>query len=179
MASLSALEEPGGETLRVQVLKVFDGDGFLSQLPHPRGGAAIEISVRCGFIDAPELGQPGGYEARDYLTELVDRRWVEIALLLKSNTGRMTDRFRRVVAVPYLRQAGDCRNIELEMLLNGWAWLLGRYCPPEHYYRALEDAQRHRRGIWARDDNVEPWEFKKQSYRSRPRRSANQGDLFS
>ena len=179
MASLNSLEEPDGETLRVQVLKVFDGDGFLSQCHHPPSGRALEISVRCGFIDAPELGQPGGHEARDFLTDLIAHRWLDLALLLKMDTGRMVDRFRRVVAVPYLKQHSGCRNIELEMLLNGWAWLLDRYCPPEHYYGALEDAQRHRRGIWARDDNVEPWEFKKERYRSRRQGPANQGDLFS
>jgi endonuclease YncB( thermonuclease family) len=67
------------------------------------------------------------------------------------------------------------------MLLNGWAWLLDRYCPPEHYYQALAEAQYHRRGIWSRDDNVEPWEFKKQNYRRRQpsRAPSSQGDLFS
>jgi micrococcal nuclease len=181
MASLTALEEPDCETLRVQVLKVFDGDGFLSRLPVPHGGHIIQIAVRCGFIDAPELGQPGGNEARDFLTELIATHCLDLALLMKADTGRMTDRFRCVVAVPYLKQGSGCQNIELEMILNGWAWLLDRYCPPEHYYLALEDARRHRRGIWARDDNVEPWKFKQQTYRSsrRTRSPPSQGDFLS
>jgi micrococcal nuclease len=181
MASLTALEEPDGETLRVQVLKVFDGDGFLSQLPVPHTGRVIQIAVRCGFIDAPELEQPGGNEARDFLTELIATRWLDLSLLMKADTGRMTDRFRRVVAVPYLKQGSSYQNIELEMVLNGWAWLLDRYCPPEHYYLALEDAQRHRRGIWAMSGNIHPWEFKKQTYRRRReqiRGTPDQSTLF-
>ena len=57
------------------------------------------------------------------------------------------------------------RNIELEMIVNGWAWVLDRYGPGERYALALEDAQHHRRGIWANDDNIPPWEFKRQKHR--------------
>ena len=56
------------------------------------------------------------------------------------------------------------RNIEIEMLLNGWAWVLERYGPDEIYLEALEIAQRNKRGIWAYDDNVHPWTFKGQKY---------------
>ena len=45
-------EEPDGETLRVQVLKVFDGDGFLSRLTLPHRQDHVEVAVRMGFIDA-------------------------------------------------------------------------------------------------------------------------------
>jgi micrococcal nuclease len=54
------------------------------------------------------------------------------------------------------------RNIEIEMLLNGWAWVLERYGPDEIYFEALEVAQRNKRGIWASEDNVHPWTFKGQ-----------------
>ncbi|MFK0689523.1 topoisomerase DNA-binding C4 zinc finger domain-containing protein [Mesorhizobium sp. IMUNJ 23033] len=57
------------------------------------------------------------------------------------------------------------RNIELEMVLNGWAWVLERYGPGERYLEALDDAQRHKRGIWgATETNIPPWEFKRQQY---------------
>lgn len=66
------------------------------------------------------------------------------------------------------------------MILNGWAWVLDRYGPEERYSEALRDAQTHRRGVWAYKDNVHPWEFKKQLYRSKPpsRKTAFQADLF-
>jgi endonuclease YncB( thermonuclease family) len=150
----------------------------------------VEATVRFGFIDAPEMAQPGGQEAKDFLSNLIDGRWLELVLLLKMGTGRIVDAHGRIVAVPYLRSAGSggeasgqvCRNIELEMVLNGWAWVLDRYCPEEHYFDALEDARRHRRGIWAFDENVHPWEFKKQAYRRKrelTRRAPRQNTLFS
>ena len=165
---LFAPEEPGDDTLRVPVLRVFDGDGFLTRITVPGRGLEIETAVRFGFIDAPELGQPGGHEAKDFLTRLIDGQWLDLAILLKMDTGCIIDGHGRIVAVPYLRhQDRFSRNIELEMVLNGWAWVLDRYEPEPHYFEALEDAQRHRRGIWAQSGNVHPWEFKKQTYRSR------------
>src|SRR3546814_13792237 len=55
------------------------------------------------------------------------------------------------------------------MVINGWAWVLARYGPNERYSLALADAQRNRRGIWARDDNIHPWELKKTRYGERQR----------
>lgn len=147
-------EEPGDDTLRVPVLRVFDGDGFLTRIVVPGRGVEVEAAVRFVFIDAPELGQPGGHEARDFLTNLIGGRWVDLGILLKMDTGSIIDGHGRIVAVPYLRLEGSvCRNVELEMVLNGWAWVLDRYEPDDRYFAALDDAQRHRRGIWARDEN--------------------------
>ena len=67
---LIAPEDPGSETIRVPVLKVFDGDGFLTRIDNPRRGASLEVTIRLGFIDAPEMEQPGGIEARDFLQSL-------------------------------------------------------------------------------------------------------------
>lgn len=193
---LICLEEPGCETVRATVVKVFDGDGFLTRIYLPRRGVDAELSVRCGFIDAPELEQPGGPEARDFLEQIIGGRDVDLIILTKMDTGGIVDRHGRVVAVPYLRQvspgtAGGLqvsvpstralfRNVELEMVLNGWAWVLERYCPEQAYFDALEDAQRHRRGIWSRDDNQHPWKFKTGRYRAHREATASstQASLF-
>ena len=177
---LIAPEEPGDDTVRVPVLRVFDGDGFLTRIGVPGRGLEIETAVRFGFIDAPELGQPGGYDARDFLTRLIGGRWVDLGILLKMDTGRIIDGHGRIVAVPYLRQDGSVsRNIELEMVLNGWAWVLDRYEPDARYFDALDDARRNRRGIWAQSGNIHPWEFKKQAHRKlRSQRGEQQTELL-
>jgi endonuclease YncB( thermonuclease family) len=185
---LYAPEEPDTDTLRVPVLRVFDGDGFLTRIPVRN--REFEVAVRLGFIDAPEIGQPGGTEARDFLAQIIGGQWVDLAILMKMDTGGSLDRHGRIVAVPYLRRSSSIfsrvvgkhqrnayasRNVELEMVLNGWAWVLDRYCPSQRYFDALEDAQRNRRGIWARDDNIHPWDFKKQKYqKTRPRKGVPQ-----
>lgn len=194
-------EEPSPHAIEVPVLKVFDGDGFLTKaaLSHltgnPRDHSEVETAVRFGFIDAPELGQRGGHEAREFLTALIGGRSVWIDVLTKMDTGKSVDRHGRVVAVPYLggrypssmfrdkmdifdrmrlgsRSLYLTRNIEIEMLLNGWAWVLERYGPDEIYFEALEVAQKNKRGIWAHEHNVHPWTFKRQKYNDR-RRTAN------
>lgn len=188
-----AVEQPGCETLRVPVLKVFDGDGFLTRIRNSRGGLQLEATVRFGFIDAPEMEQPGGIEAQQFLSSLIAEKWLDLVVLKKMDTGKSFDRHGRLVCIPYLlddqpnepRETGSSigtmirsflapnivsRNIELEMVLNGWAWVLDRYGPDESYSEALEDARRNKRGIWSRDDNVHPWEFKKAKYREKRRK---------
>lgn len=202
MSVLAPTEHPDTETLRVPVVRVFDGDGFLSRFRLPGRDAEMELSVRLGFIDAPEMEQPGGAEAREFLARLIHGCWVELVVLTKMNTGGSFDRHGRIVAVPYVADPaehlvglgphvlprpgwpprGRYRNVELEMIANGWAWVLDRYEPPESYYAALEDAQRHRRGLWARDDAVHPWSFKTAKYRSSRQPRPNQPttpDLFA
>ncbi|MEL0156336.1 MULTISPECIES: thermonuclease family protein [unclassified Sphingopyxis] len=179
-APLIVEEDPGVETLRVPVLKVFDGDGFLTRIESPRRDRSIEVAIRCGFIDAPEMGQPGGREARDFLASLIGGTILDLVVLTKMDTGGVFDRHGRIVAIPYLANnhgrdrsspwgasPDGFRNIELEMVVNGWAWVLDRYQPYDQYLAALAEAQAHRRGIWASDSNMHPWEFKKERYRAR------------
>jgi micrococcal nuclease len=202
-AVIIAPENPGTGTIEVPVLKVFDGDGFLTRIKackltgDPSDEAEFEATVRFGFIDAPELGQPGGHEAKDFLTALIGDQWVELVILVKMDTGGFVDRHGRIVCVPFLRQEYSAaefrttangihtamtfgaplsvtRNIELEMVLNGWAWVLERYGPDERYLDALNDARRHKRGIWAFESNIHPWEFKKQKLRKEQARPTSQ-----
>lgn len=196
-------EYPRCETFSVPVIKVFDGDGFLTRVTDPERHTHIEASVRFGFIDAPEMEQPGGQEAKDFLSSLIADRWLDLVILTKCDTGKQVDRHGRIVCIPYL--TAECenqpetqngllrhfaglsgprvitRNIELEMVLNGWAWVLDRYGPDDSYFEALEDARRWKRGIWAYRDNVHPWDFKKQKYRQRrhARAPVLQPNLFS
>lgn len=62
-------DDPGpaapDEVLEATVTKVFDGDGFLARVWHPYRQAWVErVPFRFAFIDAPEMEQPFGPEAR-------------------------------------------------------------------------------------------------------------------
>lgn len=167
---LAAPETPPDHAIEVSVVKVFDGDGFLARIRTSANAAAgrrteLEVAVRLGFVDAPEFGQPGGIEARDFLTSLIGGRNVWLNILLKMDTGRSFDRYGRLVCVPYVRPGHAdtlARNVELEMILNGWAWVVEKYGPDDRYLAALDNARANRRGIWARDGNMPPWVFKRQ-----------------
>jgi micrococcal nuclease len=201
--ALIVIEEPPMETLGVTVVKVFDGDGFLASVYHPRKDINFEVAIRCGFIDAPEMGQPGGQQAKAFFNSLIGGKKVDLVVLTKMDTGGSFDRHGRIVCVPYLTEEPIAeetepeisvryflskfqqrpkitRNIELEMVVNGWAWVLERYGPDERYMDALSDARHHRRGIWALDDNEHPWDFKKKLYQQRrPKKQVVEHTLFS
>lgn len=147
-----------------------------------RAGKTERAEVRFAFIDAPELKQRGGPEARDFLRSLIDRKILDVAVTNKTGTGNCFDQYGRIVGVPFLTEASTLtpvvcgtptgkvfgkrdtlvRNIELEMVLNGWAWVLKRYGPEGAYRDAQADARRRKRGIWAYDSNLSPMAFKKQ-----------------
>ena len=201
---LTAAEHVDTQTLRVRVLRVFDGDGFLTRIWHPEYRREVEIGARFGFIDAPEMDQPGGLEAKQFLENIIADKWLELAILLKYDTGQTFDRHKRLVCIPYLPEdqaevsgasplgflkalispfgSGTMmRNVELEMVLNGWAWVVEKYGPDEKYLDALADARNNRRGIWAQADNVAPWHFKQAQHRKIRKKSdaSNQPNLFS
>ena len=100
--SLTAPERPCAETVRVPVLKVFDGDGFLTRINTHRG--EVEATIRFGFVDAPEIGQRGGNSAREFLKSLISDKWLDIVVLTKMDTGQIVDRYGRIVGIPYLTQ---------------------------------------------------------------------------
>lgn len=172
-SSLTAAEYTGPFSVRAGVLEVFDGDCFRAVVMTP-DNVAITVA-RLGFIDAPEMAQPGGPEARDFLASLILGKTVELAILTKSSTGLCVDGYSRLLCVPYLASdRADCfRNIELEMVLNGWAWIMERYEPEERYFAALREARSNRRGIWAWEKNVHPLMFKQNA-----RRPPQQPSLF-
>lgn len=193
------------ETLKVKVLKVFDGDGFLANLFDPVHKKWVNrVSFRFSFIDAPEMEQPFGEESMKFLHKLIAGKTLQICLIGKESVGYLPiDQYKRILCMAFLSEQmqvgpieyylrGGCgtgevktartvtRNIELEMIVNGWAWVIEQYAfdREEEYFDAQKDAQRNRRGLWAMDDPETPWTFK-QKHRRRKNAEAKQPNLFA
>jgi len=204
-----APDDPGRDAmdgmLEAKVLKVFDGDGFLADVREPgRDQWTNRVSFRFAFIDAPEMKQPLGGESKVFLHRLITGKTLRLETIGKESTGYMPfDPYRRMLCMAYLTEEmqpgginyilnGRCndgvvktaravtRNVELEMILNGWAWVIQQYAfdREEDYFVAQEDARQARRGLWATDDPEPPWGYKK---REKLRRSAAErhANLFS
>jgi endonuclease YncB( thermonuclease family) len=113
------------------------------------------LRVRLSGIDAPELGQAFGRNAKAALSGLAFARSVAIAW-------RKRDRYDRLVAKVTL----DRRDIALEMLALGMAWHDTRFEPeqpsadPREYGEAQSRARVARRGLWADAAPVPPWEYR-------------------
>ena len=113
------------------------------------------LRVRLSGIDAPELGQAFGRNAKAALSSLAFARSVAIEW-------RKRDRYDRVVAKVTL----EGRDIALEMLTLGMAWHYTRFeaeqpvADRREYGEAQTRARVARRGLWADAAPVPPWEYR-------------------
>lgn len=143
------------------VAKVSDGDTI--QVIDNLG---TKVKVRFYGIDAPETeksnkrtghvskqGQPYGEEAYQALKEKVQRQKVRLDVM-------DIDRYGRTVSIVWLGQ----RNINKEMVAEGWAWAYRQYLDRPHaseYIDAEALARQSRLGLWQQSNPQPPWEFRK------------------
>ena len=56
----------------------------------------------------------------------------------------------------------DGRNLNQELVKQGWCWWYRKYAPGDTVLEGLEkDAREARRGLWADPQPVPPWEWRK------------------
>lgn len=192
------------EALKAAVVKVFDGDGFLANVWNPiRKAWVARVPFRFAFIDAPEMEQPFGQESKDFLSGLIARKSLRLDPIGKESKGYMPiDPYKRMLCMAFLTDqievgkieyylngkygAGSMknarpvtRNIELEMIVNGWAWVTEQYAfdREAEYFDAQNDAKRNGRGLWSMDNPEPPWKFKRR-HKRRLNASEGQGRLI-
>jgi len=134
----------GAETFPARVVWVGDGDSLTV-----RTSGRDRIRLRLYGVDAPELDQPHGAEARKFLASLADKKNVLVEKV-------EWDSYGRLVA---LVTAGDL-NLSLELTAAGWAWVYERHCRRADLCPALRQAQnearRAGRGLWQDESPVPP-----------------------
>ncbi len=122
---------------------VMDGDTFRT---------ADGTRVRLWGIDAPEKGQPYADSARARLKALCEGKPVQLEWKDK-------DQHQRTVAVVWCGGV----NINLKLIQEGLAWHYAYFAPDASDFATAESAARKARaGLWADDDPVNPYEFRKQ-----------------
>ena len=127
-----------------QVVRVKDGDSLVV------ASAGREVDVRLAGIDAPELRQPRGSEARAALESMVGGR--EVTLQLVGG-----DAYRRVVAHILV----DGVDVNAELVRRGLAWVPRQYSPEPALVRVEHEAQAAKRGVWADPQPTPPWVWRK------------------
>ena len=125
-------------------LRVSDGDTITI------AAEGRKEKVRLIGIDAPELRQEGGPEARQYLEKRILNRRVKVE-------GETRDRYGRLLGTVYLGE----ENINLSLVREGHAWDYKAYSAGPAYIRAERAARAARRGLWAQEDAMEPWNYRK------------------
>lgn len=127
------------------VTHVVDGDSIWVR---PASGVAIEIRLQ--GIDAPEICQAFGAQARDALAGLALHRPVTV-------TTRARDRYERTLA----RVSVGSQDIGSWMVARGYAWSNGWRRSGGPYAQQQEQARAARLGLWSSGRAQPPREFRK------------------
>lgn len=123
-----------------EVTHVHDGDSLWVQ---PQDGGRRQ-RLRLEGVDAPEICQTGGKDARDRLAAMVLRRQVRVEV-----TGQ--DRYRRTLARVWLGPD----DVQSRLVGEGWAWSYRVRGEAGRYDREEAAARRQGRGLFA-DPQAEP-----------------------
>jgi micrococcal nuclease len=128
-----------------RVVGVHDGDTFNAKIQ----GAVMKF--RMADIDAPELDQPYGSEARAILSAALDGK--EVVMLRVD-----TDTYGRFVVHAWI---GDL-HVNREVVALGAAWFYAEYAHDDCLYQVENAARDAKLGLWKLpvEKRVEPWAWR-------------------
>lgn len=125
-----------------------------------------KLKIRLYGIDAPETekmvrktgivfkeGQPYGEEARKALERKIGGQKMQLDIIA-------VDRYRRKVSMVWIGN----RNINQEMVTEGWAWAYRKYLRGAYASEFIQDeeqARKKRLGLWKQYNPQPPWEFRR------------------
>ena len=127
------------------VITIVDGDTFKGLV-----AGSMLLRFRLHGIDAPELGQPFGKDAKNFAGDLLYERDVEIVALGRDKRGL-------TVADVFL---GDGRSVSHEMVKAGLAWRDPKY-DNKVLIQLEKEARKAKKGLWADAKPVPPWSYRK------------------
>ncbi len=147
-------------------VRVVDGDTLLIET---RDGK--EVSLDLWGIDAPELKQPNGDRAKRFLNDLIEKTrdrlfkydlWIEEKVTDEDGVRKAIINVVVGHSIPDLRRAlGE--EVHFQVIRGGWAWHDRTNTPDdEKLAAASNEAKAARRGLWAGESPVPPWEWRKQ-----------------
>ncbi|EJC0906934.1 thermonuclease family protein [Campylobacter upsaliensis] len=107
-----------------------------------------KLKIRLYGIDAPELKQAYGKEAKEYLSALVLKQ--EVGLIIENK-----DKYERIVGTIFLKG----KDINKEMVKNGYAHAYESFS--KKYLAEQADAKMFKLGLWQDEKAVKPSEFRR------------------
>ena len=109
-------------------------------------------TVRLYGVDTPEKKQAYGERSKQFTSDLVFGRTVQLITHNK-------DRYGRTVGTIMLP---DGRSLNEELVKNGYAWHYTAYSKDRKLADLEADARRFKRGLWQDPNPVAPWDFRKE-----------------
>ncbi len=137
--------------LKGLVVGITDGDTFTLL-----DSSKNQIKIRMHGIDCPEKSQPFSNTSKKFIAELIYLKHVTI---LTSGT----DRYGRTLGIVKLGN----QVINEKMLAAGMAWHYKQYDSRKEWAKLEENARLQRKGLWADENSVPPWEWRKEKKKSK------------
>ncbi len=136
---------PAASVVWWRCIGVTDGDTFTCL-----DTAGKQQKVQVSEIDAPELGQPYGRDARDTLADLIFGKSLAVVPIRSTSDG-----------IVVCKVSVNGKDIGREMVVAGAAWSEPTSESP--LIKDQQDAREARRGLWSEVSPTPPWEFRKAS----------------
>lgn len=107
-------------------------------------------TVRIPYIDAPELFQAYGQNARNCLQNIVYYKQVFVRPLYYDN-------YKRLIAVVQINK----NDVHTMMVKHGCAWQDPQYSKSMLLEKRQKFAKKHEVGLWKNHNAIPPWTFRK------------------
>lgn len=139
------------DTITGRVVGVTDGDTI-----KVLDASNTEYKIRLAGIDAPEKKQAFGQASKKSLSDLVFDKQVKV-------DWNKQDRYGRTVGKVIVNGV----DANLEQVKRGMAWFYKKYQNEQplqdrlDYLHAQEAAEKERIGLWADNNPIAPWDFRK------------------
>jgi micrococcal nuclease len=108
--------------------------------------------IRLFGIDSPEKGQAFSKKAKQFTSQMVYGKTVEVEI-------KDIDRYGRTVALVYV----EGQSLNEALVKNGFAWVYRKYCIDKFCedWLNLEIVARYGKiGLWSEPNPISPWEFR-------------------
>lgn len=136
-------QDTGVKPIFGKILRIIDGDTFVLQSEEGN------LKIRMDGIDAPEMDQEFGMEAKKFLIRYL---YKDVRILPNG-----VDRYGRTIGTLY----DDGTNINLLEVGEGYAWHYKKYSNDQELARAEELARMEKKGLWKNENALSPWEWRK------------------
>lgn len=138
------------EEYEAKVLKVIDGDTIYIKSDSGRK------KVRLRHIDAPEVKQPYGREAKIFLDNELDGKKIIVNSDYK-------DRYGRDIGDVFVYNENESIYINAKLIKSGNAWVYKTYRKNTYLMNLENFARDNKLGLWKDESPIKPWEFRRKN----------------